>query len=226
MEPRRRSKRAKPQADRRRRLEAILRVAWPSMSERDAFGPNLRRVRVQRGISLEEIARATKVSVHLWAGLERGNLSRWPTGIYARSYVRAYASHIGADPEGTVDEFCRWFPHGDRRAAPVVPEQAAEAEPSQRPPVASRPTRRTAAAIADIVAVALAAGVMGALTRVGWSVCLASCAIAYHASALIALGRTPAGWALTSLSSAAILRTRSQGPESPSACSADRSGSD
>ena len=94
------------------------------MSERDAFGPNLRRIRVQRGISIDEIAEATNVSAALWEGLERNDLSRWPTGIYARSYVRSYAKAIGADPESTVDEFCRWFPQGDRRAELVIRGQA------------------------------------------------------------------------------------------------------
>jgi transcriptional regulator with XRE-family HTH domain len=94
------------------------------MSAREAFGPNLRRQRIQRGVSLEQIAEATKVSVSLWAGLERNDFSRWPTGIYARSYVRDYAAAIGADPEATVDEFCRWFPQGDRRAAPSIREHA------------------------------------------------------------------------------------------------------
>ena len=85
------------------------------MSERDAFGPNLCRIRVQHGVTLEQIARATKVSVDLWAGLERNDFSRWPNGIFARAYVREYAKAIGVDPEATVDEFCRWFEHGDRR---------------------------------------------------------------------------------------------------------------
>src|SRR4029453_9835215 len=96
----------------------------PDMSARDAFGPNLRRQRIQRGVSLEQIAEATKVSVSLWAGLERNDFSRWPSGIYARSYVRDYAAAIGADPEATVDEFCRWFPQGDRRAATTIREHA------------------------------------------------------------------------------------------------------
>ena len=86
------------------------------MSEQDAFGPNLRRIRIQRGVSLEQIALATKVSAALWAGLERNDLSRWPTGIYARGFVREYARAIGVDVESTVDEFCRSFPQGDRRA--------------------------------------------------------------------------------------------------------------
>jgi transcriptional regulator with XRE-family HTH domain len=94
------------------------------MSEREAFGPNLRRLRVQRGISIPDIVSATNVSATLWEGLERNDLSRWPTGIYARSYVRSYAKAIGVDPESTVDEFCRCFPHGDRRAVLVIRGQA------------------------------------------------------------------------------------------------------
>ena len=90
------------------------------MSEREAFGPNLRRIRVQRGISIYEIVTATNVSAALWEGLERNDLKRWPTGIYARAYVRSYAKVIGVDPESTVDEFCRCFPHGDRRAEVVI----------------------------------------------------------------------------------------------------------
>ena len=94
------------------------------MSERDAFGPNLRRIRIQRGLSLEQLAASTKVSIALWKGLERNDFSRWPTGIYARSYVRDYAAAIGVDPESTVDDFCRWFPQGDRRAELLIRGQA------------------------------------------------------------------------------------------------------
>jgi transcriptional regulator with XRE-family HTH domain len=94
------------------------------MSERDAFGPNLRRIRMKRGILLEQIAAKTKVSVSLWSAMERNDLSRWPTGIYARAFMREYASAIGEDPESTVDDFCRWFPQGDRRAEPVIRGQA------------------------------------------------------------------------------------------------------
>src|SRR5437867_5357746 len=91
---------------------------------REAFGPNLRRIRMQQGISLYQIAEATKVSADLWAGLEKNDFSTWPTGIFARAYVRQYAQAIGVDPDGTVDEFCRWFPQGDRRAERVVRGQA------------------------------------------------------------------------------------------------------
>lgn len=94
------------------------------MSERDAFGPNLRRIRIQQGITVLDIVSRTNVNAALWEGLERNDLSRWPTGIYARAYVRSYASAIGVDPESTVDQFCRCFPQGDRRAGDVIRGQA------------------------------------------------------------------------------------------------------
>ncbi len=96
----------------------------PPMSAREAFGSNLRRTRVQRGVSLEQIAQRTKVSIDLWEAMERNDFSRWPSGIFARAYIRAYAVAIGVDPESTVDEFCRWFPQGDRRIGDVIRGQA------------------------------------------------------------------------------------------------------
>jgi len=125
------------------------------MSERDAFGPNLRRIRIQRGLTLEQLAATTKVSVSLWAGLERNDFSRWPTGIYARSYVRDYAAAIGVDPASTVDDFCRWFPQGDRRAEMLIRGQAQIvghdnlAWQDQVPPVAGDNDRRGGIATAQ-----------------------------------------------------------------------------
>ena len=94
------------------------------MTDRDIIGPRLRRLREQRGISLEAIAAATKVDVELWSAMERNDFSRWPSGVFARAFVREYARRIGANPEETVNEFCRWFPKGDRRRGRIIREKA------------------------------------------------------------------------------------------------------
>jgi transcriptional regulator with XRE-family HTH domain len=185
------------------------------MSEREAFGPNLRRMRMQRCITIEQIAAATKVSANLWSGLERNDLSRWPSGIYARAYVRAYAVEIGIDPQVTVDEFCRSFPTGDRRAGRVVREQAAlighdlqwtddlahveadrRVEPSKPdlPPIAFTRAGRIIAAVGDACAVAVIAVVLVELLPIGWAVAAAVGAFAYQGVSLVALGCTPAVW--------------------------------
>ncbi len=95
------------------------------MSDRLCFGPRLRRERERRGISLETIAAATKVSAELWDGLERNDFSRWPSGIFARAFIRDYARAVGLDADEVVDEFCRLFPIGDRRASRLIKAQAA-----------------------------------------------------------------------------------------------------
>ncbi len=94
------------------------------MSEQHTFGPRLRREREKRGISLDALATATKVGADLWEALERNDLSRWPSGIFARAFVRDYAKVVGLDAEETVDEFCRLFPNGDRRAVRLIKAQA------------------------------------------------------------------------------------------------------
>ena len=94
------------------------------MSERDTFGPRLRRERERRGITLETIVTRTNVSLELWHGFESNDLSRWPSRIYARAFVRDYARAVGLDPDEIVDDFCRLFPLADRRSVPVLRAQA------------------------------------------------------------------------------------------------------
>jgi transcriptional regulator with XRE-family HTH domain len=95
------------------------------MSEHDTFGPRLRSERERRGISLGTIVTVTKVGADLWIGLERNDFSKWPSGIFARAFVRDYAKAIGLDADELVDEFCRLFPEiGDRRVARIIKAQA------------------------------------------------------------------------------------------------------
>jgi cytoskeletal protein RodZ len=75
------------------------------------FGSRMRQVREQRGISLRQIAEATKISVSALEALERNDISRLPGGIFSRAFVRSYAAEIGVDPEQTVREFLSQFPH-------------------------------------------------------------------------------------------------------------------
>ena len=79
------------------------------MTPQQKFGEALRRRREQRGISLKDVADQTKISAALLAGIERGDCSRWPGGIYSRAWVREYASAIGLDAEQVAARFTRHF---------------------------------------------------------------------------------------------------------------------
>lgn len=79
------------------------------MTPQQKFGEALRRRREQRGLSLKEVAETTKISASLLAGIERGDCSRWPGGIYSRAWVREYASAIGLDAEQIASRFTTCF---------------------------------------------------------------------------------------------------------------------
>lgn len=95
------------------------------MSPQETFVTQLRRYRQKSRISLEEIAAEMRVKPELLEALENNDLTDWPRGLYARAMIRTYASAVGLDPLDTVDEFCRLFPHGDRRAQATIQEIAA-----------------------------------------------------------------------------------------------------
>ena len=69
------------------------------------FGVLLKQAREHRGISLRQIATATKISITALEALERDDFSRLPGGIFSRAFVRAYAIEVGLDPDATVEQF-------------------------------------------------------------------------------------------------------------------------
>lgn len=118
------------------------------MTPQETFVTRLRRHRERTRQSLDDMAREMRVRPELLEAMERNDLSAWPRGVYARAWIRAYAGAVGLDPMDTVDEFCRLFPHGDRRVRATLEEIAAivahESEySSEVPPEQDRRRRST-----------------------------------------------------------------------------------
>jgi transcriptional regulator with XRE-family HTH domain len=76
----------------------------------EGFGARLRTQREARDIDLSWIAEETKIKRSLLEGLERDDVSRWPSGIFRRAYVRTYAHIIGLDPDVVLREFLEVHP--------------------------------------------------------------------------------------------------------------------
>jgi transcriptional regulator with XRE-family HTH domain len=74
------------------------------------FGARLRRHREKRDISLKAVAEQTKIKLSLLEGLERDDISQWPTGIFRRAYLRSYAHAIGLNPDVVAREFFDLYP--------------------------------------------------------------------------------------------------------------------
>jgi len=192
------------------------------MSERDTFGPRLRSERERRGISLQTVVDVTKVGADLWQGLERNDLSRWPSGIFARAFVREYAKVVGLDVDEVVDEFCRLFPAGDRRATRIIKAQAellgqpAAAPEDPAPPQGDRRAAdgerraeararyirlapRTVAATIDVTGTLSLAALGPLVFGAGFWTSAGVAGILYYSVSTVVTGRTPGSHAADAL---------------------------
>lgn len=67
------------------------------MHETDGSVLGLATIRRNRGISLEQIAEATKIGIRSLRAIEGGDFQKLPGGIYTTSYIRQYAKAIDFD---------------------------------------------------------------------------------------------------------------------------------
>ena len=58
---------------------------------------NLLNARERRGISLQQISDATKISVRFLQAIESEEFDQLPCGIFSTSYIRQYSREIGVE---------------------------------------------------------------------------------------------------------------------------------
>src|SRR4029078_146802 len=100
----------------------------PPARTSSSFGGRLRDARERRGVSLRQIANATKISVAVLQALERNDITKLPGGIFSRAFVRSYAIEVGLDPETTIQDFIAAFPHDSVTARHPRSNQAEDHE--------------------------------------------------------------------------------------------------
>jgi cytoskeleton protein RodZ len=69
------------------------------------FGDKLRRERERKGITLDEIAMATKINTRMLRALEEEQFDLLPGGIFNKGFVRAYARQVGLDEDEAVSGY-------------------------------------------------------------------------------------------------------------------------
>lgn len=72
---------------------------------RGTFGERLKRERELREVSLEEVAKATRISERFLQALENEDWSKLPGGVFGRGFVRTTARYLGLDEESLLGEY-------------------------------------------------------------------------------------------------------------------------
>jgi cytoskeletal protein RodZ len=119
------------------------------------FGEELRRERIIRDVSLEEISAATKISIRLLTALESSDIARLPAPVYSRGFIRAYSRHLGLDPDEMVNAYL----------ADVAPEKKGEIGEAKKGGLRSRFLRGRRAAGTIVVSVTGILLILGLIAR-------------------------------------------------------------
>jgi cytoskeletal protein RodZ len=83
-------------------------------------GQRLHKERIAKKLSLEDIAKATKIKPGFLAAIEKGEYSKLPSPAYAQGFVRNYASYLGLPKTEITALFRREF--DEKKAFQVLPD--------------------------------------------------------------------------------------------------------
>lgn len=88
----------------------------PPATPGPSFGEELRKEREIRGISLAEIAEATKVSKRFLGAIEKDDFDTLPAPVFTRGFVREYARYLGLNAEEMVTRYAHYLDAHGRAA--------------------------------------------------------------------------------------------------------------
>ena len=162
---------------------------------REDFCQALRAARKRRGVTLHDIAAVTKVCTSHYEALERGDLRRWPKGIFRRTFFKGYVENIGLPVAETMDAFIALFPEdGVDGAAPQPAATEAslrlDLDASWHGPKTPLKSRLIIALIDALAVIAVSAP--AAIAGVNIATAAAIAAMSYFTVGMLLFGESPA----------------------------------
>jgi len=121
-------------------------------------GFELRQAREQRGLSLQQLSRTTKISPRVLQAIEASDEGRLPAVVFTRSFVRTYASEVSLDPDETARRYFEQFAPAE---APAVTQSATLSTPAApAPDSAGWPLMETLSRYSGAAAILLTVGIL------------------------------------------------------------------
>lgn len=83
-------------------------------------GQRLKETRLEKGLSLEDVAQATKIRASFLSAIEKGEYQKLPSSSYAQGFVQNYADFLGLPRREIMALFRREF--DEEKVYKVLPE--------------------------------------------------------------------------------------------------------
>ena len=81
----------------------------------------LGKLRQRKGVSLEQIAETTKISMRFLRAIEDEEFDKLPGGIFATSYLRQYAEAVGLEHAKLIARYHAVFDTSDQQEVITAP---------------------------------------------------------------------------------------------------------
>ena len=97
------------------------------------FGDKFRKAREKKELSYDDVSNVTKISSRMLQAIEEEHFDQLPGGVFNKGFIRAYAKHLGLNPEDAVTDYLAclrqaqidahevWDPQPPSRVAPPAP---------------------------------------------------------------------------------------------------------
>jgi len=85
------------------------------------LGQKLRDIRIQRGLTLDDVTRALKIRPAFISAIERGEYHKLPASAYARGFIANYAEYLGISRREALALYRREF--DEVKAYTVLPDR-------------------------------------------------------------------------------------------------------
>lgn len=69
------------------------------------FGDKFRRARESKELSFDDVSNVTKISARMLQAIEEERFDQLPGGVFNKGFIRAYAKHLGLNPEDAVTDY-------------------------------------------------------------------------------------------------------------------------
>ena len=130
------------------------------------LGDRLRQLRLERGLSLDDVSRATRVSLANLRAIETGAHERLPADVFAKGLVVLYATHLGLDGPRAGEQFLLER-HAGAAGGPPARQHLNAFSPL--PKKLAEPPHVSSAAVATILFVVIVLSFTGFCLTTSWN---------------------------------------------------------
>lgn len=86
-----------------------------------SIGNALKLVRQQKGYSLEDVSKATKISISVLKSIEENNFSALPNGIFTRGFIKSICKFLEIEDEKLLTEYDKYSSNDKSNGAISLP---------------------------------------------------------------------------------------------------------